>query len=40
MMLDVAMDLHNSSDAQRGFVNKAKAFDANLEPPEMVFDGK
>ena len=40
VMLDVAMDLYNSSDAQRGFVNKAKAFDANVEPPEMVFDGK
>jgi hypothetical protein len=31
-MLDVAMDLHNNSDAQRGFVNKAKAFDANVAP--------
>jgi hypothetical protein len=39
-MLYVAMDLHRSSDAQRGFANKARAFDANVEPPAMIFDGK
>ncbi len=40
MMLDVTMDLYDGSDAQRGFANTAKAFDANVEPPDMVFDGK
>ena len=40
LMLDVTMDLYNGSDAQRGFASTAKAFDANVEPPEMVFDGK
>ena len=40
VMLDVTMDLYNGADAQRGFANTAKAFDANIEPPEMVFDGK
>jgi enoyl-CoA hydratase/carnithine racemase len=39
VMLDVTMDLFDGPDAQRGFVNTAKAFDANVEPPEMVFDG-
>jgi enoyl-CoA hydratase/carnithine racemase len=40
VMLDVSMDLYNSRDAQAGFANSAKAFDANVEPPEMVFEGK
>src|SRR5437016_8485300 len=40
VMLDVTMDLHNGSDAQRGFASTAKAFDAKVEPPEMVLDGK
>jgi enoyl-CoA hydratase/carnithine racemase len=40
VMLDVTMDLYDGSDAQRGFANTAKAFDANVEPPEIVFDGK
>jgi enoyl-CoA hydratase/carnithine racemase len=39
VMLDVTMDLFNGSDAQRGFANTAKAFDADVEPPEMAFDG-
>ena len=40
LMLHAAMDLHNSSDAQRGFASKAKAIEAGVEPEEMVFDGK
>ena len=40
VMLDVAMDLYNGSDVQRGFASTAKAFDANVEPPELVFEGK
>jgi enoyl-CoA hydratase/carnithine racemase len=40
VMLDVSMDLYNGADAQSGFANTAKAFDANIEPPEMVFEGK
>jgi enoyl-CoA hydratase/carnithine racemase len=40
VMLDVSMDLFNGADAQRGFVNTAKAFDQDIEPPAMVFEGK
>ena len=40
MMLDVTMDLYDSADAQRGFASTAKAFDANVEPPEMAFEGR
>jgi enoyl-CoA hydratase/carnithine racemase len=40
MMLDVTMDLFNTQDVQRGFANTAKAFDANVQPPEMTFEGK
>src|SRR5882762_9939102 len=40
VMLDVSMDLYNGMDAQAGFANTAMAFDANIEPPEMVFEGK
>jgi enoyl-CoA hydratase/carnithine racemase len=40
VMLDIAMELYNGQDAQRGFANTAKAFDADIEPPAMVFEGK
>lgn len=40
VMLDVAMDLHGGADVQRGFANTAKAFDAEIPPPELVFEGK
>src|SRR5271154_174880 len=40
VMLDVAMELYNGSDAQRGFASTAKAFDAGIEPPELKFDGR
>ena len=40
VMLDIAMELYNGQDAQRGFANTAKAFDADIEPPPMVFEGK
>jgi enoyl-CoA hydratase/carnithine racemase len=40
VMLDVAMELFDGPDAQRGFASTAKAFDANIEPPELVFEGK
>lgn len=40
VMLDVSMDLHDSTDAQRGFANTAKAFDAGIEPSEIKFDGR
>src|SRR5271167_2604288 len=32
VMLDVAMELYNGADAQRGFVNTADAFDKDIEP--------
>jgi enoyl-CoA hydratase/carnithine racemase len=40
VMLDIAMELATGPDAQRGFVNTAAAFDKDIEPPAMVFEGK
>ncbi|HUD85877.1 MAG TPA: enoyl-CoA hydratase/isomerase family protein [Xanthobacteraceae bacterium] len=40
VMLDVSMELYTGVDAQRGFANTAKAFDADIEPPAMTFEGK
>ena len=40
VMLDVSMELYDGADAQRGFANTAKAFDANIEPPAITFEGK
>src|ERR1700738_822610 len=40
VMLDVAMELYDGADAQRGFVNTADAFNKNIEPPTLVFEGK
>ena len=39
-MLDVAMELYNGADAQRGFANTAEAFNKDIEPPTLVFEGK
>jgi enoyl-CoA hydratase/carnithine racemase len=39
VMLDVAMELFDGADAQRGFANTAAAFDKDIEPP-LVFEGK
>jgi enoyl-CoA hydratase/carnithine racemase len=40
MMLDVAMELYNGADAQRGFANTAEAFNKDIEPPTLLFQGK
>ena len=40
VMPDVTMELFFTQDVQRGFINTAKAFDADIEPPEMTFEGK
>ena len=40
VMLDVAMELYDGADAQRGFANTANAFDKDIEPPPLVFEGK
>ena len=40
VMLDVAMELFNGADAQGGFANTADAFNKNVEPPTLVFEGK
>ena len=40
VMLDVAMELYNGADAQRGFVNTADAFNKDIPPPTLVFEGK
>ena len=36
----VAMELYNGADAQRGFANTANAFNKDIEPPTLVFEGK
>ena len=33
-------ELFSGADAQRGFANTAEAFDKNIEPPALVFEGK
>src|SRR5471032_2743300 len=40
LMPDVTMELFLTEDVRRGFINTAKAFDADVEPPEMTFEGK
>src|SRR6266852_1054143 len=40
MMLDIAMDLFNTEDCTRGFLNTAKAFDRDIQPPDMVFHNR
>jgi len=40
VMLDVAMELYDGPDAQRGFANTADAFNKDVEPPVLVFQGK
>jgi enoyl-CoA hydratase/carnithine racemase len=40
LMLDIAMELYNGADAQRGFANTAEAFNKDIEPPTLVFEGK
>jgi enoyl-CoA hydratase/carnithine racemase len=40
VMLDVAMELYDGADAQRGFANTADAFNKEIEPPTLVFEGK
>src|SRR5580698_1415507 len=40
MMLDIAIDLFNSADCTRGFLNTAEAFNRDVEPPDMVFNNR
>jgi enoyl-CoA hydratase/carnithine racemase len=40
MMLDITMDLYSTEDSTRGFANAAKAFDRDIEPPDLVFHGR
>jgi enoyl-CoA hydratase/carnithine racemase len=40
VMLDVAMELYGGADAQRGFASTADAFNRDIEPPTLVFEGK
>jgi len=40
VMPDITMELFLTEDVQRGFIHTAKAFDADVEPTEMTFDGK
>ena len=40
MMLDVTMGLYTTEDCTRGFLNTAKAFDEDKEPPPMIFHNR
>jgi enoyl-CoA hydratase/carnithine racemase len=40
VMLDIAMELYDGPDAQRGFANTADAFNRDVEPTTLVFQGK
>jgi len=40
VMPDVTMELFHTQDVQRGFVSTAKAFDEDIEPPAMTFEGR
>jgi enoyl-CoA hydratase/carnithine racemase len=40
VMLDLTMDLFNSEDATKGFAVSAKAFDEDVEPPQLTFEGR
>ena len=40
VMLDLTMDLFRSKDATKGFAATAKAFEANVEPPVLAFEGE
>jgi hypothetical protein len=40
VMLDVTIELYDGADAQRGFANTADAFNKDIEPPTLVFEGK
>jgi enoyl-CoA hydratase/carnithine racemase len=40
MMLDVTMDLYTSEDCTRGFLSTAKALAQDIEPPDMMFNGR
>jgi enoyl-CoA hydratase/carnithine racemase len=40
VLLDVAMELFSGADAQRGFANAADAFNKDIEPTTLLFEGK
>src|SRR4030088_1697264 len=40
VMLDVAMELYGGAHAQRGSASTADAFNKDIEPPTLVFEGK
>ena len=39
ILLDISMELFHTRDVERGFISTAKAFDAGIEPPDLIFDG-
>jgi enoyl-CoA hydratase/carnithine racemase len=40
IMLDVTMELFHTRDVTEGFISTAKAFDLDIEPPEVTFQGR
>ena len=40
VLLDISMDLFNTEDVTRGFLNTAEAIDRDVEPPDMVFNNR
>ena len=40
ILLDITMELFHTTDVQRGFESTARAFDAGIEPPDLIFEGR
>jgi hypothetical protein len=40
VLLDISMDLFNTEDDTRGFLNTAEAIDRDVEPPDLVFNNR
>jgi enoyl-CoA hydratase/carnithine racemase len=40
VMLDIAMDLFDTDDCKRGFLNKSTAYEEGKLPPPIVFNGR
>ena len=40
MILDITMDLFDTEDVTRGFINTAEALKREAQPPDMIFHGR
>jgi len=39
-LLDISMDLFNTEDVTRGFLNTAEAIERDVDPPDIVFNNR